>query len=1150
MEFLAILGILYFFLPIIAAIMAFNARNEINNLRARLEEQEQRLALLKQQIDPRLSKLELAQAAQHHEKQAGHTPTAAHTAAQTTAQTTALDLDLLVTPAPTATPVPEAILDLPLLLAETNAPPQAENMPLVADKLSVTLPPSQGAAPPAPQETELALTLPTTANTSTEASATQDANPALASSTEPSAAHVEAAPVAHPPAHQPPPAPPPAPRGNSFLDTAKNWLFGGNLVAKMGLLILFFGVGFLLKFASERYETPIELRLALIVIADIAMLMWAWRIRLVRPEISLPVQGAAMAIMMLVTFGAMRIYNVIPPGLAFFLLFALTALTCMLAVLQNAMWLALFGIAGGFAVPIITSTGGGSHIGLFSYYLLLNFGVLAIALKRSWRPLNLVGLGFTFVIGTAWGVLRYTSADYLSTQAFLIAFFLLYVSIGLLYATRQTPNLRGVVDGTLTLGTPMMACGLQFSLVQDVEFGLALSSLALGLFYCGLASILWRKAISKGQPEYRLLVEALLALGVVFATLTIPMALDARWTSAAWALEGAGIVWLGLRQKRPMTWGFGLLVQFGAWLSFIGKLSDGHLHSENIWLGFLLLAGASFMMACNFRKDQQENKAFNPLAVLLLSLATIWLIAGAWVEVMQRSAGITLVNLFVASGIVVFALLVFIAGKMQWFAARALGIILLVLTSLGMMMTMAMENLFFSSHQTLFDGPFLSTSMLALGAFASSFQLFKHSASKFWPNAMLFFAGIWWVAGSMLSLAFALSPHFSPVDDVAWATIALYSAWLALSAIGFSMLAHKLNWSALRMMSLPMWALFGYASLALVAYANFHGEIRPGIEWLAFGLLWVGSEAVIALWSRYAWHIHGVALRLLHGLRIAVPWMLIWPVGHYWVTRWLGNDSAEKELLDAAGWITSGSWGRYLPVWLMLGILGALISRSKAQAKPLWPVQSLQHWHLAVMIPLAISWSLLLVVYWNLTQNGAMAPLPYLPLLNPLDLTTSFAFMLCIFYALHAPQALRDLLQNRYVTSIFGISVYVWLNLMLLRSLSHYAGIRYQVDTMFASQLVQVVLALVWSISALVLMRRAVKMGTRAMWMMGASLLVLVVVKLFMVDLSQSGSVERIVSFLGVGLLMVSIGYLAPFPSSAKTTDEAAENTANKENPS
>ena len=93
-----------------------------------------------------------------------------------------------------------------------------------------------------------------------------------------------------------------------------------------------------------------------------------------------------------------------------------------LALLQNAQVLAILASAGGFLTPILTSSGSGSHVGLFSFYLLLNCGILAIALYKTWRLLNWVGFMFTFVITTAWGVLKYSPEHYLSTQPFLVAF--------------------------------------------------------------------------------------------------------------------------------------------------------------------------------------------------------------------------------------------------------------------------------------------------------------------------------------------------------------------------------------------------------------------------------------------------------------------------------------------------------------------------------------------------------------------------------------------------------------------------------------------------------------------------------------------------------------------------------------------------------
>ena len=84
---------------------------------------------------------------------------------------------------------------------------------------------------------------------------------------------------------------------------------------------------------------------------------------------------------------------------------------------------------------------------------------------------------------------------------------------------------------------------------------------------------------------------------------------------------------------------------------------------------------------------------------------------------------------------------------------------------------------------------------------------------------------------------------------------------------------------------------------------------------------------------------------------------------------------------------------------------------------------------------------------------------------------------------------------------------------------------------MFDSLFVQAMLSLVWSVTALLLMRHAVKRTARRLWLYGAGLLGVVVVKLLLIDLSNAGSVERIITFLGVGALMVGIGFLAPYPT-------------------
>lgn len=991
-----------------------------------------------------------------------------------------------------------------------------------------------------------------TLRTTQPAVATADADDTAAPAVQPvvpAAAAAEAsAPFAAPSRSALPPSQPP-----KWLLAAKAWLFGGNLVAKLGLLILFIGVSFLLKYTAARVSVPIELRLAGIVLADIALLAWGWRIRLSRPTISLPVQGAALGVLMLVTFGAFRLYHLIPGSMAFALLLVLTVFTCVLAVLQDAMWLAIFGIVGGFAVPILASSGGGSHIGLFSYYALLNAGVLYLALYRSWRPLNLLGFFFTFTIATAWGVLRYTPENYLSVQLFLLLFFAFYVSIPLAYARQQAVKLKSYVDGTLVFGTPMLGIGLQFSLVKDKPFGLAFSALALGLFYIGLTTVLRRR------PTLALLSDAFLALGVVFGTLAIPFALDGRWTSAAWALEGAGIVWIGLRQKQKLAWMFGLLVQGGAWLSFFGTitgLSAQKAVESNLWLGFILLSITAFLMATRFRaEDHRSNRLFALLASAFLAFSSVWLIAGAWTEVFLRTSGVAQANLLVISALLAALVLYFIARKMQWRLASALALAAQGVAGVTLAVLAMLQWDWGNFSSSLFDKPVLGALLICVGALFSSWALMRNDGST--PGSVnsalsritMLWGGLWWYIMTLPDLAGWLAARYQLLSQDSWygadqLAMAVYGMLVALSAIPATLFARRLQWPSLRVLATPTWLGLTIATAGMLMHLYFDPHLpRPSL-WLAWTMLWLSSEWLLRTWPANGWPLGPIPLRLLHVLRTAGPWLMIWPVAAIWITHWLhGADGTEAQLLAEAGWETSASWARFVPAWLMMGAIGWLMQRSRRDA---WPTTPISTWYQRWLIPLACGWALLLVAVWNLSQNGAMAPLPYIPLANPLDLTTCFALLLAwSCYRLHqqtptdsAPH--KSALESWQAALAGALAAYGWFNLALLRTVSNYMDIPYDFNAMFASQFVQAMLSLVWSITALLLMRFAARRVLRGVWIAGAVLLALVVAKLFLVDLSNVGGVERIVSFLGVGALMVGIGYLAPYPTQTENKAEPA----------
>ena len=815
-----------------------------------------------------------------------------------------------------------------------------------------------------------------------------------------------------PPPFSPPPFSPPQP--NPLVA----WITGGNAIARVGLLILFFGLAFLLKYAADRDLLAPEARVGIVAAAGIALLVGGWRLREKRAGYALALQGAGVGVLYLTTFGALRLYHLIAPELAFFVLVAIVVLSAFIAVAQDSPILAAFGAGGGFLAPILASTGQGSHVMLFSYYVVLNLGILSIALFKAWRGLNVMGFVFTFFIGLAWGIRYYQPEYFDSTEPFLGAFFVLYVAVAILFARGQatpspalpqggesTLDAQGggsqaqgrarthYVDATLVFGTPLAAFGLQTALTRGMEFGLAWSCVAASAFYLVLAGILRRdRRDRRDLPErpdrhesFAMLVEAFFALGVVFATLAIPLALDARWTSAAWAVEGAAIVWFGIRQQRRPARAFGLLLEFAAAFFYLDGLRSLPAVVPIVdapFLGGVLLAAAAMWTA---RLLERNRERVRPFEAGLVPFAFLWGVAW-WLFAALR--------------------------EIDAFTAYELRL---------------------SAHIGLLAGTALASSLLALGLA--------------WPIAA------WPALALMPALALSVAtaavsqPH--PFAHYGWL------AWIAAIAV-------------------QVWVLRKNAEAAPAGYAS---------------VLHTGTVLVIAALGVLELHWAAVTYTAYHSA---------WSV--------------------AAAMV--------VPALLV-------IAMASEQMDERWPVaiepRAYRTGALAPLVVALATW----VVYANVTHDGRSDPLPYLPIVNALDLgvvLAGFAFAWAWLGMRRRPREFPKGLASRESGWLAAALAFLWLNGVLLRSIHHWADVPYRFDPMMDSVIVQAALSIFWTLLALALMVTATRISRRGMWMLGASLMGVVVVKLFVVDLSSVGGIERIVSFIGVGLLMLAVGWFAPVP--------------------
>ena len=279
---------------------------------------------------------------------------------------------------------------------------------------------------------------------------------------------------------------------------------------RVGVLLLFLGLAFLLRYATEGMVVPIEVRYAGVAAAAIALLGLGWWLRRRNPNYGLMLQGAGIAVLYLTVFAAMRLHPLLDPKMALILLIVVTICSAILAVLQDALGLAAAAARFRRTDPHLHRQRQPCRAVL--HFALLNAGIFAIAWFKAWRLLNLIGFVGTFGIGFAWGMRSYTPELFASTEPFLVLFFLMYLAIGLLFARRKlreavaapdgerdallrwSARQGDYIDGTVLFGPPLVGFGLQYAVIHHIEFGAAFSALTLGLLYMLIARVLAGRA--------------------------------------------------------------------------------------------------------------------------------------------------------------------------------------------------------------------------------------------------------------------------------------------------------------------------------------------------------------------------------------------------------------------------------------------------------------------------------------------------------------------------------------------------------------------------------------------------------------------------------------------------------------------------------
>jgi uncharacterized membrane protein len=423
-----------------------------------------------------------------------------------------------------------------------------------------------------------------------------------------------------------PSAPVPAPR----LDLEQR--IGARWTTWVGVVAILFAASFFVKWSIENNLIGPRARLGLGVAAGLVLLAAGLGLHRRRdvPYLSEGLAGLGLGLCYLSLYAGHAYYDLLPAGAAFALMFIVTVLGTVVAVVSERQVTAVLALLGGLLTPVLLARQEPRERELMGYLLILDVLVLVIARYHTWRGLNRFAWAGTVLL--LWPtLLRDPEAPYpIARLVLLSGLFVLFLLTPLAREWRQRGRITEV-DLAIVVGT---AAGYFWAVYVTLEGWWPLleapAAMVLAILYTALAGF-YRRRVSDDDAT----VGVLMGVACVFLTLAMPLALKGPWITLAWAAEGAVLLSVAPRLATPVAaWG-GTLALFLAVFRVVAVDTWGSPYWAAVWnatfLAHVLTVAATVLAG-------QLALALRPGQLLRLSpeglRSTLWVLASLMLSVL------------------------------------------------------------------------------------------------------------------------------------------------------------------------------------------------------------------------------------------------------------------------------------------------------------------------------------------------------------------------------------------------------------------------------------------------------------------------------------------------------------------------------------
>lgn len=334
--------------------------------------------------------------------------------------------------------------------------------------------------------------------------------------------------------------------GEEFRQPGETWEYAvaTNWLLRVGIVVVLAGVAFFLKYSIEKGLMGPLGRVALSLAAGLALIVVG--VRLLFKKYHLLGQGLAGAGFVMLYFAfyaASGMYHLMPNLAAFALMACVTVAAGVLAVYYQSLLIALLGVVGGYATPVMIGSSSGNVYFFYSYVLLLGCGVLGISLVRRWPMLNVLGMLASYGLAFLYCEKHHASAQLIKDLIFLSAVHLLYLlSVTVIHLRKRITT--GVTEWSAIFLNAGIYWAWTFLLFKPVfgKEGTGLVSLAVSAVYVALVYACLKRALLD-----KAVMSLFIGLATVFLAMTPMLMLTADWLTMAWCLQALAMLGLSYR---------------------------------------------------------------------------------------------------------------------------------------------------------------------------------------------------------------------------------------------------------------------------------------------------------------------------------------------------------------------------------------------------------------------------------------------------------------------------------------------------------------------------------------------------------------------------------------------------------------------------